>query len=218
MGLEKLNLQADEVSMPTAIRQLIESAWDEIHRFTDQHRRDPVKGFHPSDFEDAYNWLALIRRQFPEDQVPRLCEWGSGIGAISVLAERLGFKAVAIESDHELFESGLKWLESVGSKIESIRGSFVPVAFAEQLKREMKKGLLDVANTESDSMWLDLEAKSVFEEGELQPDDFEVIYAYPWPNEEAFLFRLFELVAKPSTLLLTFHGAADFRLHRKGQA
>jgi predicted O-methyltransferase YrrM len=44
---------------------------------------------------------------------------------------------------------------------------------------------------------------------------FDLVYAYPWPAEERSLFGHFERRAAPGTLLLTYHGGAQLRLHRQ---
>ena len=51
--------------------------------------------FVPSNYENAWRIL---------DTLPRglFCEWGSGLGAVTGLAEMLGFDACGIEQDHEL--------------------------------------------------------------------------------------------------------------------
>ena len=49
----------------------------------------------------------------------------------------------------------------------------------------------------------------------LDPDDFAVIFAYPWPDEEQVTAGLFQRYAAPGAVLLTHHGGAEFRLRRK---
>jgi hypothetical protein len=47
------------------------------------------------------------------------------------------------------------------------------------------------------------------------PIDADLVYAYPWPAEEKFVFAEFERRAPEGGLLLTFHGGGDLRLWRR---
>ena len=49
----------------------------------------------------------------------------------------------------------------------------------------------------------------------LGPDEFDLVFAYPWPGEEEVVERLFERFAGDSALLLTFNGLEDLQLRRK---
>jgi len=54
-------------------------------------------------------------------------------------------------------------------------------------------------------------------EGELglATDDFGVIFAYPWPDEQRLIGNLFERYAAVGAVLVTHHGGQEFRLRRK---
>ena len=49
----------------------------------------------------------------------------------------------------------------------------------------------------------------------LTPDDLDVVYAYPWPDEEAVTAELFERYAGTGAILLTYHGGDGIRARRK---
>jgi hypothetical protein len=50
---------------------------------------------------------------------------------------------------------------------------------------------------------------------QLDPDDFDIIFAYPWPGEEQVIFDLFADNAAVGALLLTYLGQEGLRLQRK---
>jgi len=58
-------------------------------------------------------------------------------------------------------------------------------------------------------------AAPAHEELGLATEDFGIIFAYPWPDEERALVQLFERHAGQGALLVTHHGGEDFRLWRK---
>jgi hypothetical protein len=49
----------------------------------------------------------------------------------------------------------------------------------------------------------------------LNPEDFDVIHAYPWPDEERLTADLFARVARPGAVLATYHGEGAVRLRKK---
>ena len=52
---------------------------------------------------------------------------------------------------------------------------------------------------------------------EQAPDEFDLVFVYPWPDEEGLVAGLFERHARPGALLLTAHGCGDLRLRRKAE-
>ncbi len=49
----------------------------------------------------------------------------------------------------------------------------------------------------------------------LDPDDFDVVFAYPWPGEERLIESLFEKYAAEEALLLMYNKFNSVRLRRK---
>jgi hypothetical protein len=47
------------------------------------------------------------------------------------------------------------------------------------------------------------------------PGDCDIVFAYPWPGEEAFVDAVFARHASPDALLLTFHDRDRVLLQRK---
>jgi hypothetical protein len=45
--------------------------------------------------------------------------------------------------------------------------------------------------------------------------DLDVVFAYPWPDEEALTAELFDRYAGPGAVLVTFHSGDGFRARRK---
>jgi hypothetical protein len=47
------------------------------------------------------------------------------------------------------------------------------------------------------------------------PADFDVVFAYPWPDEERLIARLFERHATTGSVLVSYHGGTCFHVRRK---
>ena len=51
----------------------------------------------------------------------------------------------------------------------------------------------------------------------LAPSNFDVIFAYPWPEQVGLIEGLFEDRAADGAVLVTYHGMDGLRLRRKTQ-
>ena len=69
-----------------------------------------------------------------------------------------------------------------------------------------------------DVAWLSTDGPDGYEELELEPDDFDVVFAYPWPGEEQVIFDLFADSAAVGALLLTYHGHEGVQAAAQGEA
>ncbi len=49
----------------------------------------------------------------------------------------------------------------------------------------------------------------------LEPTDFDLIFAYPWPGEEQVIYDLFDRFAAAGAVLITYHGVQGMRVQRK---
>ena len=95
-----------------------------------------------------------------------------------------------------------RWLEGLGAT-QFAHGSFVPA------------GAEPHVDSIGDVTWLSTHGPDGYETLELDPDDFDIVFAYPWPGEEQVIFDIFQDCAAVGTLLLTYHGQEGLRLKRK---
>ncbi len=164
-----------------------------------------MPAFVPSDFELAYRALAAIQTANLATG-RRFLEWGSGIGVVACLATRLGFDAIGIEIESPLVDLAERLAADHGLDSEFICGSFVP------------HGTNVTVGTADDFAWLSTTGPVAYDDLDLAPDDFDLIFAYPWPGEEQIIFDLFADHAATGALLLTYHGLEGVRLQRKRRA
>jgi hypothetical protein len=161
-----------------------------------------VPAFVPCDYAAAFAVLraladgALIRGR-------RFCEWGSGFGVVVGLAAMLDFDAAGIEIEGSLVAEARKLAEDFDLPAEFVHGSFVP------------RGAEDRVHAGGTYSWLTTEGDYAYDDLDLEVSDLDVVFAYPWPDEEAVVCDLFERYAGTGAILATYHGSAEFRLKRK---
>jgi hypothetical protein len=189
--------------LPADVVAFLREADLRVSQFT---RNSPVRatGFVPSDFVTVYHALRTVTEA---DLAPgtSLCEWGSGFGVVASLAAMLKFKACGIEIERDLVDASRRLAEDFGLPVEFVHGSFIPSG-AEACAAEA------YADNNAEYSWLVTDADDAYDELGLDPDDFDVVFAYPWPGEEFLMTSLFEKYAAEESLLLMYDQFNSVRL------
>ncbi len=194
-------LQSHDIAVPREVAALLADAHERIEAM-DNSMRVEIPAFVPSNFEVVYHALAEIQAANLATG-RRFVEWGSGIGMVACLASCVGFDAVGIEIERKLVDIAHEIADDHDISVEFVCGSFVPA------------GIVPRVDWVDGVAWLTTEGDDGHDELELDPDDFDVVFAYPWPGEEQVIFDLFADVAAVGALLLTFHGMEGVKLQRK---
>jgi hypothetical protein len=199
MPLLDVNVVSTRSALPADVRALLREASRRISRFRREHR---TPGFVPSDYPRTYHVLRALTTGdlLSGDQ---FCEWGSGFGVVTCLAAILGFDARGIEIEVELADAAQELADDFGLAAEFVRGSFIPC-----------DGSGETVAAGSFA-WLTTGESSAYPQLGLGPDEFDLIFAYPWPDEERVTDNLFEHYAAEGAVLLTYHGVETLRVQRK---
>lgn len=199
--LTDVEFDPPKIVIPAEVAALLADAQQQIDAL-DNTTRIEIPAFVPSNFELAYRALAEIQAANLATG-RRFIEWGSGIGIVTCLASLVGFDAVGIEIEPKLVEMARTIAREYDIAVQFACGSFVP------------DGIVPRVDWIDGVAWLTTEGRDGHEELELDPDDFDVVFAYPWPGEEQVIFDLFADAAAVGALLLTYHGIDGVRLQRK---
>ncbi len=199
MALVDVSLPTDRVVLPADVRAFLDEADRRIERFQRDCR---VPAFVPSDFAGAYAVLCAL---VEADAAPGtlFCEWGSGFGVVACLAALLDFDAHGIEVEGELVDEARRLAGDFGLPVEFVRGSFIPAGSERSV------------GSEDQFAWLTTRPGGTEEEWDLGPADFDVVFAFPWPDEEHVIPALFHRHAAAGAVLVTYHEGQDFRVRRK---
>ncbi|MCA9123000.1 MAG: class I SAM-dependent methyltransferase [Planctomycetaceae bacterium] len=206
MALVELQLPETRQPLPCDVASFLADVDARIDCFMRSH---PTwgSGFVPSNFETVYHALQAIS----ESNLTtgrHLCEWGSGFGVVAMLAEMVGFRSCGIEIDQDLVDEARDLAGEFALEAEFIHGSFIPRG-SESCAEEA------YADNDAGVVWLVTETDDAYEELGLEPDDFDIVFAYPWPGEEDVIDRLFDRCASDGALLLTYGQCNSVRLQRK---
>jgi hypothetical protein len=195
MPLIDLPLLVPATPPPAPVAALLREAARRIRRFRSEHR---IGAFVTSDYGRIYKTLeALLSLDALAGQ--RFCEWGSGFGVVACLAAMLGFDAYGIEIEHELVEAAQQLADDFDLPVEFLHGSFIPAGAA-------------TAGTYS---WLTTREATGYDDPGLKADECDLIFAYPWPDEETVIEELFERYAADGAVLFTYHDIQPMRLRKK---
>ena len=199
--LKTLEFDAPRVALPRRVLDLLNDADERIEAFQHARRDEPIAAFVPSDFVAVYQALASIETQ---QLAPgrRFLEWGCGVGVATCLAAELGFDAVGIEIEDELADVSRELASDHKIAAQFVAGSFVPPEHE------------DLFDMLGDFNWVRTDGSDAYDELDLDPDDFDVVYCYPWPGEEALSEELFTQCGATGALFLSFHGRDGMRLRR----
>ncbi len=203
MALHDVSWRPSTTPLDAATAAFLADAQARIDAFFEERWQEPIVGFVPSDFAKVWPALAALQEQ---ELAPgsRFCEWGCGFAVVAGLAARLGFAAHGIEIERDLLDAARPLLDAHALDVELACGSFIP------------PGGERLAQIKAEMAWLVTGGPDGHALLRREPDDWDVVFAYPWPGEEHVVERLFERYARDGALLVTYRTEKGTRVQRKG--
>jgi hypothetical protein len=206
MGLEIIEWN-NELPLPEgAAEQLIREGERRVDEYLDQRGEPPASRFLPSDFRKVYGGIKAITDQ--DLALGRsFCELGAGFAVAAGLAAMLGWEARGIERDEDLVPRARQLMADFALPVELFCDDYVPMGFGVYHDQIGESLQLVRSGDEADAGW--------YENLNMAFEDFDLVFAYPWPGETEMIMALFEAAAAEGALLLLYHGLEDLTLHRK---
>ncbi len=174
------------------------SLWAEADGLWERHHDTPAfHGYVSADYLSVYESLARLR-----GSVLSVLEWGSGLGIVTIMASRMGFEAYGIEAEPGLLKHSEYLAQAYGPNARFAQGSFIPDDF-------------EWNPTDGDVVYrTDIDAASAYEELDMELHDFDLVYAYPWPEEHTLYHNVMREFARRDAMLLTYDAREGTELVR----
>lgn len=187
--------------LPSEVEAFLADADARIDDFFDRRRNNRRVDFYPSDYPLVYSVLRALRQR--NDQARRFCEWGSGFGVVAGLGALLGYEAYGIEINPWLVAASKDLHAKHNLELKILEGSFIPEEYA---RNET------FSNGETNTI---LSGSGVYDGVDVDIEDFDVIFAFPWPDEEEMYRDLFARYADNGAVLITYHSIEQIRAYYK---
>jgi len=202
MPLVRVDVTPTAGPLPPRIAKFVRAADRRTDAFHEHRSRRPLHAFVSSDLEGTWRMIdAIARGKLAPGR--SFCEWGSGLAAVAGLAALSGFDACGIEIEGDLVDEAKRLMTEFELSVPIALGNFVPQDAGE------------LADCSSEFTYLSERGPDGHAVLRRDPDDFDLVFAYPWPGSEEVIYRVFEAFAATETLLLTFHGSEGLRVDRK---
>lgn len=199
VSLLDLPLSPAPAALPAEVATFLREAELRIEGYGDLVR---YPGFVPSDYPQVYHALCRIDSERTAAG-NTFCEWGSGFGVAACLAAFTGFKAWGIEIEPALVDAARALAADFSLDVTFLCDSYLPRESCELLE-----GV-------EPSLYLVDRPGDVQEHWGLGPEDFDVIFAYPGPDDDRVIADVFGRFGSRGAVLVTFHGRDGIRLRRK---
>jgi hypothetical protein len=204
--LRDVHLEILEHDLPDRVALFLREAESRIDR---AYRTwgGSITGFVASDYVTVY-WALYAIIDARLNACHTFCEWGSGLGVVASLASMLEMNACGIEINRPLVEAAELLAQDCGIPVEFVHGSFIPRG-GEAIAEEVD------SNNNDEPFYLETCVDDAYERLGLDPDDFDVVFAYPWPAERRVIERLFARYAARGAILLTYGHANTISVQQK---
>ena len=186
-----MDLSLDDSQLNSAHLDLLAEfklLWDRAEAIWDSYQNhSEFESYVSADYHAVFHALIALK----VDGI-RFIEWGSGLGVVTIMADRLGYEAVGIEAKDLLVDFAEDLASEFESEAEFACGSFIPDEF------EWNPGSGD------ESIRTIIDVPSGYGELGMELRDFDLVYSYPWPTEHALYHNVMKQYAHPNSALLTY--------------
>lgn len=202
MSLQEITLELDPSILPDPVRDLIDEADKRCDQFFEAGLGLRYPRYVPSDPTVAHAAIAFLEQQgLLRGKV--FCEWGCGFATVTGIASLLGFEAYGIELEPELAELGSSLTGELGIPAEILNISYFPEGYDES----EGVGGKDLIIPESHHSRGPAPPSPSYQD--LDPDEVDLFYVYPWPGQERLMMDLFISLSSPGAILLIYNGEGE---------
>ncbi|MDF1660108.1 MAG: hypothetical protein P1U58_21015 [Verrucomicrobiales bacterium] len=202
MALEEIILPANGTAPPQEISAFIKEANRRADEFYDAGLGLRYPKYIQSDPSLFHSAIVFLQEEgLLQGNV--FCEWGCGFGIAAGIAALAGMRTYGIEIEEELVTRATKLMEDLDLPVEILNISYLPDGF-EESEGHGGKDLIspDITTPRGGSV-------GTPQYDGLDPEEVDLFYVYPWPDQEEMMMDLFEAVATPGAILLMYLGDGE---------
>ena len=204
MTLDSIELDYKSVATPCEIVEFLRS----VDQLVEQYRVNTAttfRGFVPSDYLAIYQCLRLVYDSHLLSG-DRFCEWGSGISVVASLAAMVGYESHGIEYDGNLCTVAEGIRRDFDVPVNLVNGSFIPDGVEDLIENAFA--------THDGELALHTDPDHAYDEIGYDVNDFDLIFAYPWPNDIELTHEIFDRCAARGAMLLAYYCDDSIALYR----
>ena len=126
--MEQIEVVFEHFQIPSKVNLLIQHS-KEISDEICAHSEDPggIKEFVPADGKITWQLLNAVLKQTMLSPQSVFCEWGSGVGLVTLIASFMGMSASGIEIEEDLIDEARSMSRQFGIPATFIHGSIYPI-------------------------------------------------------------------------------------------
>ncbi|AHG92665.1 hypothetical protein J421_5130 (plasmid) [Gemmatirosa kalamazoonensis] len=189
-----------EAALHARLDALCADGWAIWERFDGTVRERGFHPFVPADYEVVRATLLALRAPGR-----RFLEWGSATGIITIMADLMGFDAYGIEVDAGLVATAREVAARHGSGARFVVGSFLPTGYRwRSADGDGRTGTI-------------ARGDSGYQQLGRAPEDFDVVFGYPWGGEAPVMRDVMQRYGSPDALLLLFDADGTLQGYRGGR-
>jgi hypothetical protein len=182
----------------------LKELWIEVEAIWEANQHQPEYTLYVSaDYQAIYDQLCRLR-----GRATTFLEWGSGLGVVTIMANRLGFDSYGIEAESRLVCLAEGLAKKYHANPTFAIGSFIPTEYQENLAAGVEFGRTLT------------EHASAYEDLDMELRDFDLVYAYPWPDEHRIYRHIMQRHAADNALYMRYdarEGLSLTRIANKGR-
>jgi len=211
MSYQEIEFPRKPVEIPEEIRAFLVEADRRVDLFYDAGLGRRYPRYIPSDPNVVYSAIATLK-DGGHLQGSVFCEWGCGHGIAAGIAALLGLESYGIEIETELADRATRLMRDLSIPVEILEISYLPEGYEES---EGHGGKDLITPEELIPRGGPVDAP---EYDGLDPDEVDLFFVYPWPDQEELMLDLFSAVASDGAILLMYQGDGDISAYLRDES
>ena len=211
MTYTQLPYDVEDSEIPSRVKDFIKEADARCDQFYDDQLNKRFPRYVPSEPAQVFSALRYVTDQgLPLGN--NFVEWGSGFGVGTGLAALLGYEATGIEIEPTLVDKAQALLADQGINAACLDISYIPEGF---ITYDALSGH-DIMRDDSFGHTLDHQPR--YEGMDIDVEEIDLFFVYPWPGEQEMMLKLFDAVAGEGAILVAYYGDRDICLYQKNES